>query len=54
VEPDLTVQLYDLEADAAEAKDVAAENPDVVKEIEGLMRRERVPSDAFPFPVLDE
>jgi arylsulfatase A len=54
VKPDLTVQLYDLEADPSETKDVAAEHPEVVKEIEGLMRSERVASEAFPFPALDE
>jgi arylsulfatase A-like enzyme len=54
VKPDLTVQLYDLEADPSEKKAVAAEHPEVVKEIEGLMRSERVVSEAFPFPALDD
>lgn len=53
VKPDLTVQLYDLEADPSEAKDVAGENPDVVREVEAIMKTERVPAEAFPFPVLD-
>jgi hypothetical protein len=54
VKADLTVSLYDLEADPSEKKDVAEANPEVVKEIEGLMRSERVVSEAFPFPALDE
>ncbi|MBL9158031.1 MAG: arylsulfatase [Verrucomicrobiales bacterium] len=54
VKPDLTVQLYDLEADPSEKEDVAAANPEVVKEIEALMKSERVVSEAFPFPALDE
>lgn len=53
VKPDLTVQLYDLEADPSEAEDVGAENPEVVKKIEGLMKSERVPSQDFAFPALD-
>ena len=54
VKADLTVQIYDLEADPSETKDVAAEHTEVVKEIEGLMKSERVVSEAFPFPALDE
>ncbi len=53
VKPDLTVRLYDLEADPSESGDLAAAHPDVVREIEALMKSQRVPSDAFPFPVLD-
>jgi hypothetical protein len=40
-------------ADPSEKKDVAAEHPEEVKEIEGLMKSERVASEAFPFPALD-
>ncbi len=53
VAPDLRLQLYDLQADPSEAKDVAAEHPDVVQEIEAILERERVPSEDFPFPALD-
>ncbi len=53
VKPDLTLELYDLEADPSEAKDVAAEHPEVVKEIEAILKREHVPSEAFAFPALD-
>lgn len=50
----LKIELFDLEADVSESKDVAAENPEIVAKIEKLMREERVPSEVFPIPVLDE
>jgi arylsulfatase A len=50
----LKIELFDLEADIAESNDVAAQNPKVVAEIEKLMRTERVPSEIFPIPVIDE
>ncbi len=53
VKPDLTVELYDLNADSSESEDVSAANPDVVAEIERLMKSERTVSGAFPFPALD-
>lgn len=53
VKPDLTLQLYDLESDPSETKDVAAAHPEVVKEIEGILQREHIASEAFPFPALD-
>jgi arylsulfatase A-like enzyme len=49
----LRTQLFDVVADVGEARDVAAEHPDVVAEIERLMRSERVPSAEFPFRGLD-
>ncbi|MDF1658564.1 MAG: arylsulfatase [Verrucomicrobiales bacterium] len=49
----LEVQLFDLKADPSESIDVAAEYPEVLKKIEGLMKSERVPSETFPIPVLD-
>ncbi|MEM7600266.1 MAG: arylsulfatase, partial [Verrucomicrobiota bacterium] len=49
----LEIQLFDLTADASESTNVAAENPDVLATIEGLMKSERVPSEVFPIPVLD-
>lgn len=53
VKPDLSVKLYDLAADPSEEKDVAAAHPEIVREIEGLMKSERTVSEAFPFPALD-
>jgi arylsulfatase A len=51
--PSLAVQLYDLEADPSESKDVAAEHPEIVSRIESLMKTERTVSKDFPFPALD-
>lgn len=46
-------ELYDLAADPSESKDVAADHPDVVKRLEGLMREQHVPSALFPLPSVD-
>ena len=51
--PNLKIELYDLENDIAESKDVAAENPEIVKEAEAILKREHVPSKTFKFPPLD-
>ncbi len=51
--PSLAVQLYDLEADPSESKEVAAEHPEIVSRIESLMKTERTVSKDFPFPALD-
>jgi arylsulfatase A-like enzyme len=50
---ELALELYDLEADRAESKDVAAEYPEVVAELEALMEREHIPSEIFPLPTVD-
>lgn len=49
----LKVQLYDLESDPSESKDVAAEHPEVLQKIEGLMKSERTVSEEFPIGPLD-
>ncbi len=49
----LKTQLYDLEADIGELNDVADENPDIVDQIEALMKREHIPSEDFKFPPID-
>ena len=46
-------ELYNLKADEAESKDVAAANPEVVKRLEALMAREHAPSTLFPLPAID-
>jgi predicted phage-related endonuclease len=51
--PNLAIELYDLKEDRNETKNVAAEHPDIVAQIEKLMRDEHQKSDEFPFPVLD-
>jgi arylsulfatase A len=45
---DAKVQLFSLKQDAAESRDVAAQNPDVVARIERVMREGRTESSIWP------
>lgn len=49
----MTTQLYNLDADPGETRDVAGENLDVVEKIEQLMGEAHVPSELFRFAGLD-
>ena len=49
----LRLALYDLKGDIGEARDVAAEHPDVVAQLESLLSREHQPSAPFPIPAID-
>lgn len=44
------LELYNLERDPAEAKNIAAEHPDQVRAIEAIMAREHVPSPHYDAP----
>lgn len=46
-------QLYDLAADPGESKNVAADNPDIVAKIEGIMHEQHTPSKDFPLQTID-
>jgi arylsulfatase len=46
-------QLYDLEADLAETKNVAADHPEIVARIEQIMVEYHTPSELFPMKALD-
>lgn len=48
------LKLYHLGKDLAESKDVAAQHPEVVAEIEKLMREARVPNKLFPMGALEK
>lgn len=50
----LGIELYNLRHDVFEQRDVAAEHPDLVAQIEQMMAVERKISDHFPFPGVDE
>ncbi|MCX7824024.1 MAG: arylsulfatase [Verrucomicrobiae bacterium] len=52
-QPNMHIALYNLKEDLAETKDVSAEHPDVVAQIERIMREQHTPSEEFPFPALD-
>ena len=46
--PNAAIELYDLATDAAEAKDIAAGQPDEVKRALALMNAEHMPSENWP------
>ncbi|MFM1904175.1 MAG: Arylsulfatase precursor [Planctomycetota bacterium] len=48
------LELYDLEADPAETRDVSSEHPDVVQRIEAVMTAEHTPSPHYTTPVRPE
>lgn len=47
--PSAPIELYDLENDRAEQRNVATEHPDTVRQIERFMKEARVESTVFPF-----
>jgi arylsulfatase A-like enzyme len=47
------LELYDLASDVAQARDVAAANPDVVARLEAVLAREHQPSPFFPLAAID-
>lgn len=42
-------ELFDLDKDPGEQADIAEQHPEIVKELQALMERSRVPSSSFPF-----
>lgn len=52
-QPVLRLELYNLRADPAEGHDVAEAHPEIVGQLERLLRQQHVPSKAFPLPALD-
>ncbi len=49
----VTTELYDIEADPHETRNVAADYPDVVARLDALMKSQHTPSAVFPFAALD-
>jgi arylsulfatase len=47
------LELYDLANDVSESTDVAAQHPEVIAELEQILRAERTPSAAFPMESID-
>lgn len=51
--PKMVTELYNLKDDPGETTDVAGQHPDVVKQLEAIMQRERTPSTLWPIRALD-
>lgn len=49
----LKIELYNLEEDIGEARDVSKEHPAVVEKMRRILKNARRPSKLFPFPPLD-
>jgi len=47
--PNRVIELYNLDEDPGENKNLAAQHPDIVEELTGLMKKARTPSDIFQF-----
>ena len=50
----LTIELYDLQADIAESKDLATTHPQIVAKLRKLMAEQHTPSKLFPIAPLDK
>ena len=49
-----TVELYDLDADPREERDLAADEREIVAELIARMDREHVASEEFPLAIYEE
>jgi len=49
----LRTELYNLEVDPAETNDVSDQHPEIVAELEAIMKREHTPSKLFPLAGID-
>lgn len=52
--PNFHIALYDLSTDPKEEKDVSAAHPDIIAQMEKVLREQHSPSKDFPIPALDE
>jgi arylsulfatase A-like enzyme len=48
-DPNGPLELYDLQADPQEKKNIASQHPDIVRQMEKIMRQARTESDVFLF-----
>ena len=47
--PEQIIELYDLDLDPSEEKNLASQHPEIVKELTILMQQARTPSEIFQF-----
>jgi len=52
-DPSAPLELYDLNEDIGETRNVAAEHPELVQALDSMLKVSRVPSALFPFEALD-
>jgi len=53
-QPDAAIELYDLDSDPGETRDLSDENPKIVAKLWAMMIEARTTSAEFPFPALDD
>lgn len=51
--PDAPIELYNLEDDISESKDVAAQHPEIIEKIRGIIKEQHTASKIFPLKALD-
>ncbi|MFM7317785.1 MAG: hypothetical protein ACKO5E_12640, partial [bacterium] len=49
----IITELYDLQADPTESRNIAANHPEIVKRLESIMISQHQPSAVFPMRLLD-
>ncbi|MBT4846558.1 MAG: hypothetical protein HON92_14105 [Planctomycetaceae bacterium] len=49
----MKIELYNLDKDSNETKDVASAHPEVVEQIRKLMKDQHTASEWYPIPILD-
>lgn len=50
----ILTELYDLQQDPNETRNVASENPEIVQRLEAILEQEHTPSTLFPLPGIDQ
>ena len=53
-DPDAPIQLFDLSKDIGEENDLSASHPEIIAEMQQLMKNARTPSQDFRFKYEDE
>jgi arylsulfatase A-like enzyme len=52
--PDLHIELYNLKTDPHETTDVSKQHPDIIAQMEKLLREQHAPNPDFPLPGIDK